>query len=81
MTILVVDRADVSERRMPAHSIVEDFDVLEDLPLGRGPLGEYRLVNRFHFPRGEKALRNGIVPAVAFWLMLQAIPLAASVRR
>src|SRR5258708_37200336 len=58
-------RAGVSERRVQTASVVERLDVFEQRRAGVVPIGERGLVDELSFERAEKALDDGVVPAVA----------------
>ena len=58
-------RADVAEGGMPATTVVEDFDVLEDRSAGLGATDVVVSVDEFRLERREEALRDGVIPAIA----------------
>src|SRR6266571_6741616 len=57
--------AEIPERRMPPLPIVEALEVLEELGARRRPRGPGRVVDQLDLQRREKALGDGVVPAIA----------------
>src|SRR5262245_22974280 len=56
---------EIPERRMPPLPIVEELEVLEELGARCRPSGPGRVVDQLNLQRREKALGDGVVPAVA----------------
>src|SRR2546422_416104 len=50
---------------MSSPPIVEGLEVIEELTARRGPRGPGRVVDELDLQRGEEALGDGVVPAVA----------------
>src|SRR5947209_12628090 len=50
---------------MPPPPVVEDLEVIEQLAARRRPRGPRRVVDELDLQRGEEALGDGVVPAVA----------------
>src|SRR2546422_11727016 len=50
---------------MPPPPIVEEFEVLEELGARRRPSDPGRVVDQLDLQRREKALGDGVVPAIA----------------
>src|SRR3990172_11071377 len=62
----VRDRAAVAETRMPALPVVPGLDVGEDRLTGGVAGAPVGLEDQLYLQRGEEALGDGVVPAVAF---------------
>ena len=58
-------RADIADRRVKTDSIIEAFDVCEDISYGFCPGCISSMVDELCFQRVEKALHRGIVVAIA----------------
>src|SRR5260370_34424176 len=56
---------EIAKRRMPPLPIVETLQVIEELGARRRPSGPGRVVDQLDLERGEEALGDGVVPAVA----------------
>src|SRR5260370_10201187 len=61
---LVFYRADVTEGGMPAATVVEGFDVVEDRSTGLAATDVVVSVDELCLERREEALRDGVVPAI-----------------
>ena len=59
------DPTAIPERRMPPLPIVEELEILEELGARRRPSGPGHVVDQLDLQRREKALGDGVVPAIA----------------
>src|SRR2546425_9558558 len=64
---LLLERSgtEIAKRRMPSPPVVEALEVIEELTARRGPRAPGRVVDELDLQRGEEALSDGVVPAVA----------------
>src|SRR5439155_24476835 len=64
---LLLERSgtEIAKRRMPSPPVVEGLEVIEELTARRGPRAPGRVVDELDLQRGEEALGDGVVPAVA----------------
>src|SRR5437899_11377154 len=64
---LLLERSgtEIAKRRMPSPPVVEGLEVIEELTARRGPRAPGRVVDELDLQRGEEALSDGVVPAVA----------------
>src|SRR3954470_12285300 len=63
---LELDRATIAQRRMSPLTIVEDFDVLEDVAPGLVAGLVVAMMDQFGLQAVEEALHGRVVPAVTF---------------